>query len=152
MINKKIIYIAPILLLLFGCNAKKEDFYNLKIGDNEIVVGYDQSVDESLPIEYSIATINKKDVVNKVIYYVDDLDTDLYINDYKLSDIKETCDYFSGEYIEKNGYACIFGNVVKGHDNYVIIYSDILSDDLNQIDRVEIYYDENKWGNGFTIW
>ena len=139
--NKKLFYVLAISLLLFACESKKEDFYNLKIGDNEIVVGYDQSIDESLPIEYRINTINKKDVVSKIIYYVDDLDADLYINDYKLTSIKETCDYFSGEYIEKNGHACMFGMVVKGHDNYVLLYSDILSDDLDQIDRVEIYYE-----------
>ncbi len=139
--NKKLFYVLAISLLLFGCGDKKEDFYNLKIGNNEIVVGYDQGIDESLPIEYSINTINKKDVVSKIIYYVDDLNADLYINDYKLSSIKETCDYFSGEYFEKNGHACMFGRVVKGHDNYVLLYSDILSDNLDQIDRVEIYYE-----------
>lgn len=141
MINKKIFYILPISFLLFGCGNKKEDFYNLKIGDNEIVTGYDQSVDETLPIEYSINTINKKDVVSKITYYVGDLDGDAYINDYKLSGIKESCDYFSGDYIEKNGHACIFGKRLNGHDNYVILYSDILSDDLDQIDRIEIYYE-----------
>ncbi len=141
MINKKILYILPISLLLLGCGNKKEDFYNLKIGGNEIVVGYDQSIDESLPIEYSIDTINKKDVVSKITYYIGDLDGDLYLDNYKLTSIKETCDYFSGDYVEKNGHSCIFGKRVHNHDNYVIIYSDILSDDLDQIDRIEIYYE-----------
>ena len=82
MINKKIFYILPISLLLFGCGDKKEDYFNLKIGENEIVVGYDKIIDESLPIEYNINNINKKDVVSKITYYCDDLDTDLYLNDY----------------------------------------------------------------------
>ena len=141
MINKKIFYILPISLLLFSCGSKKEDFYNLKIGTNEIVVGYDQSIDDSLPIEYSISTINKKDVVSKIIYYVGDLDGDLYLDNYNLTSIKETCDYFSGDYVTKNGNSCIFGKRVHNHDNYVIIYSDILSDNLDQIDRIEIYYE-----------
>lgn len=139
--NKKLFYVLAISLLLFACKSKKEDFYNLKIGDIEIVVGYDQSVDENLPIEYSINTINKKDVVSKIIYYAGDIDASLYINDYKLTSIKETCDYFSGDYMEKNGHSCIFGKRINKHDNYVILYSDILSDDLDQIDRIEIYYE-----------
>ena len=141
MINKKIFYILPISLLLFGCGDKKEDYFNLKIGENEIVVGYDQIIDESLPIEYNINNINKKDLVSKITYYCDDLDTDLYLNDYKLVSIKETCDYFFGDYVEKNGYSCIFGKRVNNRNNYVIIYSDILSDNLDQIDRIEIYYE-----------
>ncbi len=140
MINKKIIYIVPILLLLFGCRANKEDFYSLSIGDNQIVVGYDENVLDSLEIEYSISNINKKEVVSKIIYYLADSENDAYLNGYKLESIKDTCDYFEGDLTYKNGNTCIFGKKIKSHDNYVILYSDILSDDLDNIDRIEIYY------------
>ncbi len=141
MINKKILYILPFLLFLFGCGNKKEDFYNLKIGDNEIVVGYDQTINENLPIEYKISNVNKKDVVTKITYYIDDLESEVYINGYSIESIKETCEHFSGDYIEKNGHACVFGKMVNGYENYVILYSDILSDDLDKVDRIEIYYE-----------
>ncbi len=140
MINKKIIYIAPILLLLFGCRANKEDLYSLSIGNNQIVVGYDESILDSLAIEYSISNINKKEVVSKIIYYLADSENDAYLNGYKLESIKDTCDYFKGDLTYKNGNTCIFGKKIKSHDNYVILYSDILSDDLDNIDRIEIYY------------
>lgn len=139
--NVKRFLLVVLSFVLFGCSAKKEDFYALKVNDKEIVVGYDQTVEEDIPADYLITSINKKEVVSKLTYYIDDLNGDTYIDNYKLSSIKEACDYFSGDYIEKNGHACVFGKIVNDHDNYVILYSDILSDDLDQIDRVEIYYE-----------
>ena len=42
---KKIVTLLLVLILLFGCAAKKEEFYSLKFNGQELVVGFDETVD-----------------------------------------------------------------------------------------------------------
>ena len=138
---KKIVTLLLVLILLFGCAAKKEEFYSLKFNGQELVVGFDETVDETLPIEYGMTELKKKTVLGKVVLYLNDVDGHVYLNDYELNSIKDTCSAFSGEYIEKNGHACVIGKRIKKHDNYVVLYGDILSDNIDKVDRIEVYYE-----------
>ena len=137
--KKKLLFII-LLILISACKMKKDDYYIISTDSEEFVVGYDKELDTSLPIEYEISTIDNKELLTKLVIYLNDLDSSLYLNDYKLISIKDTCSYFDGEHIYKNGNACILGKRLKKHDNYVIFYSDILSDDLDKIDRIEVHY------------
>lgn len=98
---KKIVTLLLVLILLFGCAAKKEEFYSLKFNDQELVVGFDETVNETLPVEYGMTELKKKTVLGKVVLYLNDVDGPVYLNDYELNSIKDTCSAFSGEYIEK---------------------------------------------------
>ena len=64
----------------------------------------------------------------------------LKLNDIELSSsVKQNCEYFGGEYIERNGYACAFGQKAHGRDNVVILYGDILAIDQDKLSHLEIY-------------
>ena len=62
------------------------------------------------------------------------------INGIELSNsVKENCEMFSGEYIERNGYACAFGQEAGDKDNVVVLYGDLFAIDQDKLDHVEIY-------------
>ncbi|MBR4461264.1 MAG: hypothetical protein IKS51_01615 [Erysipelotrichaceae bacterium] len=75
---------------------------------------------------------------------------DLYLSNtgmgtYKLDDIelsgsvKDNCKAFDGEYIERNGYACLITRQVDQKLNVVILHGDILNADQDELSRIEIY-------------
>ena len=137
------------MILISGCKAKREDFYRLSFDGNEIAVGYDsiRLLDGVSGIEAYGTYLDRKEeeIINKLVIYLDDLNDPLiYIDDYPLNKgIKESCADLSGELIEKNGYACFIGKTVNKRENYIILYGDILDDDIDKIDRIEAYYDDN---------
>lgn len=140
---KKLLIIF-LLLLLVGCATKREEYYVLSFDDRSIAIGYDGiEALEGINIDsYSTYLNNKEEeIINKVVIYVDDIDSLFYLDEYPLNKgIKETCADLKGELINNNGYACVLEKEVdKGHD-YVVIYGDILDDDINKIDRIEISY------------
>ena len=55
------------------------------------------------------------------------------------SSVKENCRNLGGEYIERNGYACVIGKKVHGQDNIVILSGDILNIDQDELHRIQIY-------------
>ena len=139
-----IIFIA---ILLVGCATKREEYYVLSFDDKSIAVGYDNvEVLEGINVDSYSTYLNKKEeeIINKIVIYVDDIGSLIYLDDYPLNKgIKETCGNLKGELINNNGYACVLEKEVdKGHD-YIVIYGDILDDDINRIDRIEVSYESN---------
>ncbi len=136
-----------IVLLLCGCTAKREDFYSLSFDGHEIAVGYDKAeVLEGISgIDSYDVYLNDKseEVISGVVIYLKDLNVPvLSIDGVQLNDgIRETCSAMNGELIEKNGYACLIGKEVRNRENYIVLYGDILDDDIDRIDRIEVYYD-----------
>lgn len=144
----KKISILFLILLLVACNQKRDNFYNLKFDDLDISVGYDNiSLIEGNDLiddySYFLNEENEK-IINKLVIYVDDLNDPLIkIDDYLLNKgIKDTCDDLNGELIDNNGYACIIHKNIYKRENFIIIYGDILNDDIDSINRIEVYYDK----------
>ena len=143
---KKLLTLTAILLLC-ACSAKREDFYSLSFDGNTISVGYDKTeVLEGIEGIDSYGTyLNDKQeaIISKLVIYLNDLNSPLVMIDERplSSGIMETCLDLDGELIEKNGYVCLIGKEVGNKENYIMIYGDILDDDLNRIDRIEVYYD-----------
>ena len=138
--NIKKIILLVLLVFLSSCQkVERTDFYVLNIGEDSIVVGYD---DETFIKDYMDEyEINEDAYIDKVVLYLKDVEDSVSIDDYLLNKgIEETCSDLNGEYLEKNGYVCLISKRVNKKDNYVLLYSDILSDDLDEIDRVEVYY------------
>ena len=83
----------------------------------------------------------EKGKISRLILYLDHFHGDRYkLSDTDLSEsVKENCEMFSGEYIERNGYACAFGKTVGKKKNVVILYGDIFGLDQDRLDHIEIY-------------
>ncbi|MBR4485297.1 MAG: hypothetical protein IKO97_08820 [Erysipelotrichaceae bacterium] len=91
--------------------------------------------EDKKPIGVDDATVTRYE------FYLDNIPFGRFkINDIELSEsVKENCAYFNGEYIERNGYACAFGQKSHGKDNVVILYGDILAIDQDKLSHLEIY-------------
>ena len=83
-------------------------------------------------------------VVSKLTIYFSQLsDYNFRINGIELLDsVKDNCDQFKGEYIERNGYACAIGQKVHGKKNVIVLYGDILAFDQEALNHLEIYVEE----------
>lgn len=136
------------IILLCSCSTKREDYYNLKFSDYDITVGYDElSLIEDINViddfDYYINEDEEK-IINKLVIYLEDLDNPIiYIDDIKLENsIKDNCELFSGELINTNGYACLISKEVAKRENYILLFGNILDDNLDELKRVELYYDK----------
>ena len=78
--------------------------------------------------------------VTKLVFYLSNYPASVYkLGDIELSEsVKENCEKFSGEYVERNGYACVFGKKSAGKKHTVILYGDIFGIDQDRLDHVEI--------------
>ena len=141
---KKIILIVLLLLTVVGCSPKKEEYYNLTIENTTIAVGYDKvDVLNDLHINSYTSHFNKKEeeIIDYIEVYVKDLSSkDVFLNDYQLQSVKETCNDLNGELISNNGNACVLHNYLKDRENIVILYGNILNDDNDKVDRLEVSY------------
>ena len=97
----------------------------------DINIGNDSK--KQIPIE--------KGKVTKLAFFLSNYPDVVYkIDDIELSSsVKENCEKFAGEYIERNGYACAFGKTVGKKNNIVVLYGDIFAVDQDKLDHVEIY-------------
>lgn len=142
---KKIIIFILLLLILVGCSPKKEEYYNIKIEDEIVAVGYDTvSTIDNLPINSYKTHLDKKEneILDYLEFYIDDLaNKDVYIDETKISTITGTCDELGGEIVTNNGKACVLHKKVKEDNDIVILYGNILDDDTNRVDRVEVIYE-----------
>ena len=79
-------------------------------------------------------------ILSKAVFYLEQTGSHvLKIDDVELSNsVKENCSILQGEYIEKNGTACVIGKKVKDKDNVLILYGDIFSIDQDELSRIEI--------------
>ncbi|MBQ2582957.1 MAG: hypothetical protein II577_03550 [Erysipelotrichaceae bacterium] len=80
-------------------------------------------------------------VLQKLDLFVGNLPAEKYAIDGIVlsSSVKENCQNLGGEYIERNGYACVIGKKVHGQDNIVILSGDILNIDQDELHRIQIY-------------
>ena len=87
------------------------------------------------------AVTSDKAIVTRFKYYLDDFPMQTYqIDGIPLStSISENCETFHGEYIDRNGKACIFGKKVNGKDNVVLLKGDMLNIDQDELESIEIY-------------
>ena len=141
---KKIILLTLLLLIIVACSPKKEEYYNLTIEDKVIAVGYDK-VDalNDLHINSYTSHLNKKEeeIIDYIEVYVKDLSSkDIFLNDYQIKSVKDTCDDLNGELVSNNGNACVLHNYLKDTENIVILYGDILSDNNDKVNRIEVSY------------
>lgn len=133
---KKILLVM--LLFLSGCSIKNK-LFTLNIDNREIIVGVlNETIDESIYEEIAFET-NKKDekILSDIKLFLSEV-SDISLNGYSLKDrdLKEACAYFNGKYEEN---ACLISKAVKNKNNYVILRSDVLSDN-NNIDNLEVHY------------
>lgn len=143
---RKTIRLFILLLLISGCAAKPKHFYNLKIGEDVIVVGYDDSsvlVNKDYINSYT-TYLDKKELehLESLEIYIDDLSSSIImINDVILSDSIETnCTNLKGELVNNNGKACVLKKIVKKKNNYIILTGDILDDNIDKLDRIQVFY------------
>ena len=125
-----------ILLSLNFLPPKKEDFFKLTFNDREISVGYDEYLNISGIDHYAY---DEKGKLSELVIYLNDVQ-EVYLNDVPLNNIEDVCTSFNGELKQNNTKACLIQKDVKGKVNYVLLVNDILDDDINKIDRVEVYY------------
>lgn len=87
------------------------------------------------------AIMSDKAVINRFKYYLDDFPMGSYqIDGIPLSaSIKENCETFHGEYVDRNGKACLFGKKVNGKDNVVLLKGDMLNINQDELESIEIY-------------
>ena len=137
---KKILIILFLLISVFlSLNflpPKKEDFYKLSFSDREISVGYDEYLNYTGISHYAY---DEKGKLSELVIYLDDVGM-IYLDDVLLDNLENVCSTFNGELKENNTKACLIQKDVKGKVNYVLLVNDILDDDINKIDRVEVYY------------
>ncbi len=79
--------------------------------------------------------------VSRLVFYLSNYpDVPYRLSGIELKDsVKENCETFGGEYIERNGYACAFGKKVGKKKNIVILYGDLFAVDQDKLDHIEIY-------------
>ena len=136
---KKILIIIFLLISVFlSLNflpPKKEDFYKLSFSDREISVGYDEYLNYTGISHYAY---DEKGKLSELVIYLDDVGM-IYLDDVLLDNLENVCSTFNGELKENNTKACLIQKDGKGKVNYVLLVNDILDDDINKIDRVEVY-------------
>ena len=152
---KKIIVIT-LLMLLVGCSEiERKDYYNLSIDNYNFTVGFDdldylkttfKLEDNELKlldkhfanVEFGI--IDEKEVISYFRFYTKDFGSNYKIDDIELSkSIKNNCESFAGEYIDKKVKACIIQKQVGDHTNAIILSGDILNDYSDELSKIEIY-------------
>ena len=90
------------------------------------------------PIEIKDAKVSKL-----VLYFSQLSDHAFKIDGIDLEkSVKTNCEVFNGEYIVRNGYACVIGKNVHGKKNVIILYGDIYAMDQDELNHMEIYVDD----------
>ena len=82
--------------------------------------------------------------VSKLTLYLSQLaDYTFRINGVELErSVKDNCIIFNGEYVVRNGYACLIGKKVNAKKNYIVLYGDIYAMDQDELNHLEIYAEE----------
>jgi len=127
--------------LIYDCDVVEQLDRKQEIKDIEIYFFDDYLANIDIKNYKNRKIKSNKAIVSKLDVYLTNLD----MNEYKIYDqilstsIKENCEIFEGEYLDNNGYGCVFGKKVKGKYNYVILHGDILNKDQDELVRIEIY-------------
>ena len=166
-IHMKKTLIILLTFILIACAPEEKDYYNFYIDDYSITVGYDndeylknvfdfedivlnenetkENIDLQLLGKHfgNINLINykKKNIVTYFEFNIKDYGSSYKIDDSTLDkSIKTNCDLLGGEYINKNNVnACIIQKQVGNKTNALIMYGDLLNDDLDELSKIEIH-------------
>lgn len=122
--------------------------YDIKetLGPNETVKDIDLLLDGKAFGKASITNLKTKEkpsneaILSSLEFYVEDSDIkDLKINGISLDQsIKSNCEKLNGEYLYKNGCACIIEEMVDDKNNAIILYGDITEINQDLLDRIKI--------------
>ena len=79
--------------------------------------------------------------LTKIVVYINDLKGRTFkINGIQLDDsVKNNCETFNGNYINKNGRACVIENKVANELNVIELHGDYLNIDQDKLDHIIIY-------------
>lgn len=82
-----------------------------------------------------------KAILTRLELYVNDMpNRTIKLNDELLDNsIKTNCDNYNGQYIEKNGYACVIENEKTNELNVAELHGDYLNIDQDELDHIVIY-------------
>lgn len=147
----KKIFVILILLFTTSCSIEKKDYYNFSIDNYKIVVGYDDSKylknafeinnNELLLLNKHFANVGfNEDIISCFEFNLKDYGSIFKIDDIELDkSIKNNCEMLNGEYFYKQTKGCIIQKQVGENTNAIIMYGDILNDDLDELSKIEIY-------------
>ena len=129
------------LELVFDADLKEELEAGETLKDVEVTFfdKYFASVDIT---NYKDKNINiSEGIISRADFFLDNINMNTYMLDGKLlsSSVKENCQMFDGEYIERNGYACLIYKQVDDKNNIVILHGDLFKEDQDELSRIEIY-------------
>ena len=135
MIKRLLIIIC--LFLITSCSVNKKDLYKLTVNEEEIIVGY--SKQEAIFNTFEEIEFDEKGIVSKITIYPKDYNAPVLINDIELdSSISNIISLFEG--YESNG-AGVVEKKVHGKINRIILYNNILNDDLDELDHITITFE-----------
>lgn len=133
---KKIILIL-FVFVLSSCSVNKKNLYHLTVDDEEVIVGYSKL--DNLFTSFDECKIDDKGVITSIVIYPKDYDNQIMINNIELSNsIEENALLFEGEMIDE---ICAIEKKVSGKINRIIIYNNILNDNLDEVDHLVISYE-----------
>lgn len=134
---KKIGTVLFVLLILSSCSVNKKDLFNLFINDEEIIVGYTKS--EDIYSSFDNIKVDEDDIITSITLYPKDYDSLIFINKVEIdSSIETMCAMYNG--YMKDGL-CIIEKKVKGKVNRIVLYNNVLNDDLDKLDHIVISYE-----------
>ena len=92
------------------------------------------------------AISSDKAILSKLSLFFDENPYYSYrLDDYYLSEyVSENSSHFNGEYIQRDGTACVFGKMVGKRKNVVIIQGDIFGHNQDQIYRITISVEDGR--------
>ncbi len=129
------------LKLVFEADLPEEMGANETLKDIEMTFwgSYFADIDITNPIDETISPDDA--VITGLDLYLANAGMTTYrLDGIELSgSVKENCRAFDGEYIERNGYACLITRQVDQKLNIVILHGDILNEDQDELSRIEIY-------------
>lgn len=139
------------IMFLFGCSIERNEYYSFSIDDYKIVVGYDnreylENVFEINNNEMKLINTHfanaefNEDIISYFEFNIRDYGNTFKIDDLELNkSIKTNCEILNGEYFDKQTKGCIIQKQVGEKTNAIIMYGDILNDDLDELSKIEIY-------------
>ena len=135
----KKIFIILFSLLLVSCSVNKKNLYHIKVNGEEIIVGYSKK--DNIFTSFDDYKIDEEGVLTSGTFYIKDYNEPIYIDDVELSlSIVENCALFEG-YMSND--ACVIEKKVSGRINRIVLYNNILNDNLDELDHITLLFIES---------
>lgn len=133
----KKIFIFLLILLLTSCGVNKKNLYHVVVNEEEIIVGYNKA--DNIFTSFEDKKQDEEGILTSATFYVKDYDAPIIINDIELSSsINENLILYEGY---MSGDACVIEKKVSGKINRIIIYNNILNDNLDEVDHITVSYE-----------